>query len=210
MRVLVICDDYYHPGQVLREGLAAFGQGEFEFDWIEDAHEWSAERMAGYPVVLMAKSDAVSAADRSLWVTDAVQAAFRAYVQDGGGIAFVHAGTAGFKDLPVMRALIGGAFAHHPPRCPVTVEPVEGHPLTAGCKAFTLEDEHYHMLLDDLKADVFLWTSSSHSVQPGGWTRTEGAGRVAVLTPGHVVEVWRHPSFQALLRNALCWCSHTA
>jgi type 1 glutamine amidotransferase len=29
-----------------------------------------------------------------------------------------------------------------------------------------------------------------------------------VLTPGHNAEVWRHPSFQALLRNALAWCAN--
>jgi hypothetical protein len=29
---------------------------------------------------------------------------------------------------------------------------------------------------------------------------------VCVLTPGHNVEVWQHPSFQALLVNGLDWC----
>jgi type 1 glutamine amidotransferase len=87
------------------------------------------------------------------------------------------------------------------------VSPLAGHPLTAGCEPFTLHDEHYHMALDDANADVFMTTRSVHGQQPGGWARREGAGRVAVLTPGHVVDVWRHPSFQALLRNALGWCA---
>ena len=43
-------------------------------------------------------------------------------------------------------------------------------------------------------------------MQPGGWARREGAGRVAVLTPGHNVEVWLHASYQALIGNALRWC----
>jgi type 1 glutamine amidotransferase len=63
------------------------------------------------------------------------------------------------------------------------------------------------MVLDDGEADVFMTTTSEHGTQPGGWTRLEGEGRVCVLTPGHNVEVWLHPSFQALLRNALNWCA---
>ena len=47
MRALVLCDDYWHPAPVAREGLDALqAKGEFEFDWIEDAGEWSAERMS--------------------------------------------------------------------------------------------------------------------------------------------------------------------
>ena len=105
-----------------------------------------------------------------------------------------------------MRGLLGGAFNRHPPQCPVTVEPQEGHPLTSGSTLFTLTDEHYLMDLDDPDAEIFLTTRSEHGVQPGGWRRGEGAGRVCVLTPGHNLEVWLHPSYQALIRNALLWC----
>lgn len=44
-------------------------------------------------------------------------------------------------------------------------------------------------------------------MQQGGWWREEGDGRVCVLTPGHNAEVWVHPEFQTLLRNALLWCA---
>ena len=46
-----------------------------------------------------------------------------------------------------------------------------------------------------------------YGTQPGGWTRTEGAGQVCMLTPGHNAEVWLHPSYQVLLGNALRWCA---
>lgn len=206
MRVLVICDDHWHPAATVREGLGALGDSEYTFDWIEDAGDWSAERMAAYPLVVMAKSNNVSAADRSPWVTDAVQQAFADFVRGGKGLLVIHSGTAGYRELPVLRGLMGGTFLQHPPQCPVTVEPKEGKPLTAGSAPFTLQDEHYQMALDDAGADVFLTTTSEHGTQPGGWTRREGDGRVCVLTPGHNVEVWLHPAFQTLLRNALHWC----
>jgi uncharacterized protein len=207
MRALVLCDDYWHPAHVAREGLDRLESGgEFAFDWIEDANEWSAERMAGYPAVVLVKSNNVSAADPAAWMTSEVENAFLDYVRAGKGLLVVHSGSAGYKETPVLRALMGGVFDHHPPQCMVTVEPVEGHVLTAGVAPFTVKDEHYFMLLDDAGADVFLTATSEHGPQPGGWTRTEGAGRVCMLTPGHNVEVWLEPSFQILLGNALRWC----
>ncbi len=208
MRVLVICDDYWHPARVVRGGLAPLAGSGYQFDWIEDAADWSAERMDEYPLVIFCKSDNISQANRDSWVTEEVQRAFVSYIRKGRGLLAIHSGTV-YRDKPVMRALLGGAFTHHPPQCPVTVELKEGHILTAGSTPFTVTDEHYHMGLDDAQADLFMTTRSEHSTQPGGWTRTEGDGRVCVLTPGHNVEVWLHPSFQALLLNALSWCAKT-
>jgi type 1 glutamine amidotransferase len=206
LSVLVLCDDFYHPARIPRQGLAALGEAEFRFDWIEDAHDWSAARMSAYPLVLLTKSDNVSAADRTPWMTDAVQAAFLEYVQAGGGLLAVHSGTAEYANKPVLRSLLGGVFDHHPEQCPVTVEPQAGHALCAGSQPFTLQDEHYFMAMEAAPLEVFVTTRSEHGSQPGGWTRTQGRGRVAVLTPGHNLEVWLHPSYQALLRNALRWC----
>ena len=102
--------------------------------------------------------------------------------------------------------LIGGLFVQHPPQCLVTVEPEVGHALTTGSSAFTLKDEHYFMDMSEEPVDLFLSTTSEHGTQPAGWTRLEGQGRIWVLTPGHNLEVWLHPAFQALLLNGLRWC----
>lgn len=209
MRALVLCDDYWHPARTARAGLAPLEDAGCAFDWIEHAGDWSAERMATYPLVVLTKSNNVSSEDRSPWVTPQVEAAFLAYVRGGGGLLAIHSGTAEYRDLPALRGLLGGVFASHPPQCPVTVEPHTGHPLTAGSEPFTLVDEHYIMDLDDAGADVFLTTRSEHGTQPGGWTRHEGDGRVCVLTPGHNLPVWLHPSYQALIHNALRWCGKT-
>ena len=207
MQVLVLCDDYWHPARVPREGLGGLDGDEFQLDWIENAHEWSAERMARSPVVILTKSNNISASDRNGWMTPEVEAAFADYIRRGNGLVAIHSGTAEYEQTPLLRGLLGGVFSHHPDQCPVTMLPQSGHPLTAGCETFTLQDEHYFMLFDDRQADVYMTTKSEHGEQPGAWTRTEGKGRVAVLTPGHNLEVWLHPSFQALLRNALFWCA---
>lgn len=207
MNVLVLCDDYWHPARTSRAGLAPLADEGYTFDFIENAGDWSAPRMDEYPVVLFTKSNDISSSDRTEWMTEDVQQAFVDYVRKGGGLLVVHSGTAGYRETPVLRSLMGGVFILHPKQCPVTVEPTPGHPLTEGSEPFTLTDEHYHMEFDAPDADLFLNSVSEHGTQPAGWTRTEGEGRVCVLTPGHNVEVWLHPSYQTLLRNSLQWCS---
>jgi len=206
MKVLVLCGDYWHPPQIAREGLNPLTGSEFTFDWMEDARDWSPETLFAYPLVILTKSNNASATDQTEWMMDAVQAAFLDYVTQGNGLLAIHSGTAEFENKPVLRGLLGGVFDHHPEQCPVTMNPQVGHPLSAGSSPFTLQDEHYFMAMDDPQADVFMTTTSVHGEQPGAWRRVEGSGRVAVLTPGHNLDVWLHPSFQTLLRNSLYWC----
>ncbi|MEO7101088.1 MAG: ThuA domain-containing protein [Luteolibacter sp.] len=204
MKVLVLIDDLWHPGAIPREGLAGLG----DFDWIEDGRDWSAEKMSEYPVVVLVKANNVSRADKTPWVDDRVGEAFREYVEQGGGLFVVHSGGSGYDSIASMRGLPAGGFAHHPPQCPVTVVPEEGHPLCKDVELFTETDEHYFMHFDDPAADVFLHSISEHGTQPAGWTRTVGKGRVCMLTPGHNLSVWLTPSFQQLLRNGLAWVSN--
>ena len=127
---------------------------------------------------------------------------FVSYVRQGGSILFLHSGTAQYEKRTFVCQLMGGTFDHHPPQCPVTLEAKE-HPLTAGFKSFTSKDEHYHMTMNDPKVDVFLHAMSEHGKQPAGWTKRAGKGRVCVLTPGHNLEVWQHPSYRGILRHSL-------
>lgn len=206
-RVLVFCDDLYHPAATARAGLAPLAaSGEFAFDWVENAAGWKPEQLADYPVVLLSKSNVCSATNPAPWLAGPTEHALRDYVRGGGGLVAVHSGTASYKDWPAMRALLGGVFVNHPPPGSVLVEAVRDHALTVGVdEPFTIHDEHYQMVIDDPAVDVFLHTRSEHGVQPGGWRRREGAGMVAVLTPGHFAPVWLAAPMQRLIKN----CLHT-
>jgi type 1 glutamine amidotransferase len=202
---LVLCDDTWHPAAIIRRGLAALGDCDFAFEFMEDGEKWSADAMKKFPLVVLAKANISSSTVEYPWLTLESQAVFPDYVQLGNGLLVIHAGTSRYEKLPAMGELIGGSFLRHPDQCAVTVSPKAGHAVTAGVGAFTLRDEHYFMAMNDSRADIFLQSHSEHGVQPAGWTRTHGAGRVCVLTPGHSEEVWLHPSFQKLLSNALHW-----
>jgi uncharacterized protein len=206
MKVMVLCGDRWHPGDVPRQGLLALGEA-FSFDWNEDARRWSVEELAQVPLVVLAKSNNISASDESGWMTEAIACALVEHVRQGNGLLALHSGIAGYDPFPALCSLLGGVFSQHPDQCPVTMEPRAGHPLCARSAPFNLTDEHYFVRMEDKDADVFLTTRSVHGEQPAGWRRSEGQGRVAVLTPGHNLEVWLQPSFQALLRNSLEWCA---
>jgi len=206
MKALVLCADQWHPADIPRRGLGALEDSGFRFDFLENMDNWTPENLFAYPLVILAKANDASQENLSGWMTESVQTAFAEYVRAGNGLLAIHAGTAGYENTPILRALLGGVFRHHPEQCPVTVLLQAGHPLTEGVAPFTLRDEHYFMSLDDSSAEVFLHTQSEHGEQPGGWRRGEGSGRVAVLTPGHNLQVWLHASFQALLRNNIRWC----
>ncbi len=206
MKILVLCGDAWHPPAIARQGLEALPAAEFVFDWVEDARQWSPALMEAYPLVILTKSDNVSVQDKTSWMTDTAQVAFSEYVQRGNGLLAIHSGTAEYEQKPVIRGLLGGVFLHHPEQCPVTISPRSDHPLCASSMRFTVRDEHYFMALDDPEADVFMTTRSLNGEQPGAWRRQVGEGRVVVLTPGHYVDVWLHPSYQALLANSIRWC----
>lgn len=206
MQTLVLCDDFWHPARVPREGLRGLEAEGFSFEWLEDARTWSVERMAAYPLVILTKSNNVSSSEQSGWMTDEVQSAFLEYVRKGNGLLAIHSGTADYQEQNILRRLLGGVFTQHPEQCEVTLQPQPKHALTTNISSFTIKDEHYFMAMHNSDVDVFLTSHSEHGEQPAGWRRTEGDGRVAVLTPGHNLEVWLHPSYQTLISNTLHWC----
>ncbi len=205
LRTLVLCEDCWHPADMVQRGLAALAEPRFDFQFVTEGDKWSSALMADSQVLIVAKANQRNATDPSPWLTPQNQVQLRQFVRRGGGLFVIHSGTAGYGDLIMMRETTGGVFARHPDQCPVTVRPVAPHILTRGVHPFTTQDEQYFMVLDDLRAEIFLHSSSAHGEQPAGWTRTEGQGRVCVLTPGHNSAVWLHPEFQKLLRNGLNW-----
>jgi uncharacterized protein len=205
MNILVICDDFYHPANVVRDGLNGLPKNNFHFAWIEDALALSPELISLFPAVILSKSNNISSTDTEPWMTPSVEQTFVQYVRQGGGLFSIHSGTAGYQETPALRSLLGGVFIRHPEQCPVTVKPKENHSLTNDAMPFTLIDEHYMMAMGDEQVNVFMTTESVAGSQPGGWTRKEGSGRVCVLTPGHNLEVWKQPDFQSMLLNGLNW-----
>ncbi|MCL2421558.1 MAG: ThuA domain-containing protein [Defluviitaleaceae bacterium] len=224
MRVLLICDDFYHPGNVPIEGVAPLKQKGFEFDIITDANDFKPEMLSDYPVVFLSKCDEITQADQRPWKTPAIQQAFVDYVEKGGGLLAIHTATVAGENTKALDNLIGSKFVYHPADCPVTVQPIKPHPVTKGVDMFCEVDEHYRLdiLADDIdiliasysppqgvpeKYEEEPYTNTVAWISPAGYVRTQGKGRVCVLTSGHLLPVWHNPNFQRILENALQWCA---
>ncbi len=203
MRIPVLLDDFYHPGDVIEYGLNQLEGYEFEYYYQSDAFDF--ENLKQYKLLILAKSNAVSHTDPREFMDQRKVDLLLQFVRDGGSLLALHAGTTSFQNYPEIKALIGGRFDHHP--APLTVRCVldETHPLAAGIPPYEFVDEHYHMNMTD-DVDIFMTTVSEHGEQPGGWIRREGNGRVCALTPGHFREVFDAPGYQAQIRRAIEWC----
>ena len=227
MRVLLFCDEHYHPAEVALGGIAPLKEKGFEFDVIKNGKDFKPEMLGDYSVVLMAKCSDISPEDRGNWKTTEVQQAFVKFVENGGGMLVVHNGTVGGDvagaDTELLDRLVGCRFKFHPNDCPVLVEPVKPHPVTKDVKAFCEVDEHYHLeiLSDDVniimasyapaqgsykKYETESYFNTPAKICTSGYVRTQGKGRICVLAPGHHLDVWLNPNFQKALENALHWC----
>lgn len=209
MDIPVLCEDTAHPASLTMDALRGVAGFQLDFECVTDPEQCTSERLARHTLLVFAKANQRSAQDREPWTTTQNTAPFVDYVARGGSILFLHSGTALYRDVEDLRRLMGGVFVSHPPQCDVTVEPVEGHNLTAGSQPFTVFDEHYLMEMVDDDVDIFLHSHSLHGIEPAGWTRRRGAGRTAVLTPGHNPDVWSQPDYARILHNTLTWCLET-
>jgi uncharacterized protein len=161
-------------------------------------------------------------------------AGLAAAIVAGTGFTGWHGGIVdSFRACSDYLHLVGGQFATHP-----GVEPCEragaeqdnflshsvtitelgrGHPITAGIADFDLVTEQYWVLHDDL---IEVLATTTHPTQawhpwhrpvtsPAIWTRSWGAGRIVVTTPGHSLDVLEHPCVRTVIERGMLWAART-
>lgn len=207
MKILVIHGDNWHQPIVSQKGLEAINNPLYNLTWINNIRYYSLDQLCAYEIVILIKSNDLSETDQKGWMKESTETVIKEYIQIGHGFVAIHSGMAEYDNNHLFRSILGGIFDHHPEQCEVTIIPKEGHPLNQGIESFTVKDEHYFITIEDHTIDVFLSAKSEHGVQPAGWRRMEGKGRVAIIAPGHNLGVWMHPSYKALLQNVINWCS---
>ena len=216
MKVLVICDDIWHPGEVVVRGLKPLEKKGYELDVVMAAKDiLTNEMLYDYEVIVNCKTNSHSPGNASApWFEPGVTAVmpedFRDYVEAGHGFIALHSGTCySEKRQKEMTELIGCEFLGHPPQCTIHAGFVKAHPVLEGVEEFDFRDEHYRINVLCEDADVFMTTTSDGEAgtQVGGYTRNIGQGRLCVLTPGHNCAVLLHPMMQKMLCNALEWCA---
>lgn len=211
--VLVLCDDVWHPAEVIERGLRELKSEEFVFDIVKDAKDiLTPEMLERYPVIMNCKGNNLTVGNEAPWmeegVTEVGPKELEAYVKKGGGFLSVHSGNSFMAEqCKAYTDFVGNSFVTHPPRCEIRVNVTEAHPVTEGVTSFVIRDEHYQ--LDHIAEDAKILlesVSQTGGTQVAGYVRTMGEGRICVLTPGHILAVWQKKEFQQLLVNGLKWC----
>ncbi|MDI9497274.1 MAG: ThuA domain-containing protein [Bacillota bacterium] len=214
MKILVICDDFWHPGEIVARGLKPLEEHGCELDVVMHARDLLYPAMLrDYDAIINAKSNVFSPANQAPWFDASVTAVmpndFRSYIEEGHGFLALHAGNCYSRERQAdMARLTGNSFLGHPPQCEVRMEPVGEHPIMRNVRPFAVRDEHYCIDVHARDIDLFMTSSSDTGAgtQMAGYTRSLGKGRFCCLTPGHNYSVYREPEFLNVLKNALDWC----
>ena len=223
MRVLLISDDEWHPCKIPMDGTAFLREKGFTVDNVTNTENFNVEILKNYNVIIMCKEDHISQSNTGSWKNEAVQKAFVEFVENGGGLLVSHSGICAGENTELLDKLAGVCFKYHPNTCPVLVETLKPHPVTNGVEFFCEPDEHYQVeiITDDIEilsasysaaqGDESKYNSEPYHncrarIEPCVLVRTQGKGRVCVITPGHTAEMWKNEQFKRLLENALNWC----
>jgi len=203
IKILVICDDIYHHEEIIKDGLA-FLQNDFELTYTKNP---AAYKFTDYGVIIMAKDDIISQSDKNKWLTEELENQFEDYMNNGGGMIFLHAGAVICRESAILKNIAGCAFDNHPEQCVVDFCITAEHEILNGATDFAEKDEHYFIDFTATDAKIFLESRSEYGVQPAGYSRSHGKGRVCVLTPGHNLNVFENAQYQKIIRNAVNWCA---
>ncbi|MFF0723006.1 ThuA domain-containing protein [Micromonospora sp. NPDC003816] len=168
-------------------------------------------------------------------ITGEQVAGLAAAVVAGTGFTGWHGGIVdSFRASSDYLHLVGGQFAVHPgvepcargggeqdsflPHSVTITDLGRNHPITAGIEDFDLVTEQYWVLHDDL---IDVLATTTHPTQawhpwhrpvtsPAIWTRTWGAGRIVVTTPGHSLDVLEHTAVRTVIERGMLWATRTA
>ena len=134
------------------------------------------------------------------------------FVRAGGGLLALHTAVICFDAEPTWHRLVGASWdwehSSHPPLGPVSIAVTEAgraHPVTAGLEGFTITDEVYGFLDEELGLVPLLTGTHSGRDHPLVWARPVGDGRVVTALLGHGPDSFDHPAHRRLLRQAAAW-----
>ncbi len=152
------------------------------------------------------------------------QAAFKDYIENGGGFVAIHGALAGREaaegDWPWYAELLGTTFVTHTPVVPGVLKVDDtNNPSTAKLPARWPHAEEWYFFSSNPRAHahVLLTVDESSFLRqpinadhPISWRREEGKGRVWYTALGHTDECFAEPLFQAHLLGGIQYAAGPA
>jgi type 1 glutamine amidotransferase len=198
----------------IAEGIAAvkkLGQeNRFLVEATEDSAEFNPDNLSRFQAVVFLNTTGTLFDEEQ-------RAAFRNFIQSGGGFVGIHSASDTEYDWEWYGKLVGAYFRGHPPTQQAVVK-VENrtHPSTRGLEArWTRTDEWYNFrtnprsevnVLLSLDTDSFTG-SRMEDDHPIAWYHEYDGGRAFYTGGGHTKESFSEEKFVAHLLGAIQWAS---
>jgi type 1 glutamine amidotransferase len=139
----------------------------------------------------------------------------REFVESGKGVVVLHHALLSYQAWPWWyREVVGGSYRLAPdgklppstykPEQQMFVTPNE-HPITAGIAPFRLTDETYKRMWISPDVRPLLTTDNPNSDSTIAWVSPYPKSRVVYVQLGHGRGSFFHPSYRAIVHNAILW-----
>lgn len=197
--------------------LRELGQrGGFAVDATDDPAVFTDATLGQYRAIVFSNSN------NEAFANDDQRAAFRRFIQAGGGFVGIHSASGSERTWPYFWALVGGKFRRHPKLQPFTLHVIDPtHPATAHLgKTWAWEDEFYylhhlnpgiHVLLAGDLAEI---ADPEKATYPGttfgdrfplAWCQEYDGGRQFYTALGHKIEYYADPAFRQHVLGGILW-----
>lgn len=210
-KALAVIGDGAHQFDDLQLALAETLGDESNLDitFSDDVADLCIEKLVRYDLLITARG-------ASRGITGQTGADVRRFIEEGRAALFLHNSShlCYFGGIPDLRDAVGGSFIEHSEGKSYRVEVSSAdHPIVRGVQDFVVTGEQHFVVYDRDPAHVFLRNRDLNdrsyknlgSTCEAGWAFGLGQGRVCFLSPGHTGDVYRHPEYRKLQRNALDW-----
>jgi type 1 glutamine amidotransferase len=171
---------------------------------------------AAFKSDIRGKYDVVVLYDMSADLDDTGRGNLRSFLESGKGMVVLHHAIANYQNWPWWyKEVVGGKYllksegelpaSTYKHDEDLLVRPVTQHPITSPIGAIHIRDETYKGMWISPGVKVLLRTDNPTSDGPVAWISPYAGSRVVYIELGHDSAAHRHPSFRALVRNAMLW-----
>ena len=140
----------------------------------------------------------------------------REFVESGKGVVVLHHALLNYQEWPWWyKEVVGGSYRLKTEGSVLSstvkdnqqffVTPQREHPITAKLDPFHIVDEAYKRMWFSAGVRPLLVTDNSSSDRVLAWIGPDATFRVVAIQLGHGPSAFRHPSYRALVHNAILW-----
>jgi type 1 glutamine amidotransferase len=160
------------------------------------------------------KYDVIIMYDFTRELDEPARKVLRDFVEGGGGVVVLHHALLNYQSWAWWDdEVVGGSYRLSRPSSAVKddqqiyVTPVGDHPVTAGLAPFHIQDEAYKNLRMSPKIRPLLTTDNPTSDVNLAWVGPLEGAKVVAIQLGHGPSAFGHPSYRALVHNAVVWAA---